>query len=181
MRATHVLLLLSIAAAAVLLASGCASTRRAGPPETVPYVDLERYAGLWYQVARYPNSFQRKECRLSTARYTLREDGRVEVRNDCWEDQVGGERNQTVGALARPVDESNSWLRVRFFRVFGADYLIIDLDANYRWAVVTTPNRKLLWILAREPALDESTYQDILTRLDAQGFSTGEILRTSLM
>jgi apolipoprotein D and lipocalin family protein len=115
-------------------------------------VDLERYSGLWYQVARYPNSFQRKECRLSTARYTLREDGRVEVRNDCWEDQVGGERNQTVGAVARPVDETNSWLRVRFFRIFGADYLIIDLDTDYRWAVVTTPDKKLLWILAREPA-----------------------------
>ncbi len=78
-------------------------------------MDLERYSGLWYQVARYPNSFQRKECRLSTARYTLREDGRVEVR-----------------------DETNSWLRVRFFRIFGADYLIIDLDTDYRWAVVTT-------------------------------------------
>lgn len=165
----------------VLIAGGCASTRRSSPPpETVQSVDLERYAGLWYQVARYPHSFQRRECRLSTARYTLRDDGRVTVRNDCWVDEVDDERAQTVGAVARPHNESNSWLKVSFFGIFPADYLIIELDAEYEWAVVTTPSRNTLWILAREPRLEEELYQEIVDRLVERGFVRDRIIRTSL-
>lgn len=171
--------ILALAVVAVLIA-GCASTRRGDPPATVDSVDLERYAGLWYQVARYPHVFQRRECRVSTARYTLRDDGRVEVRNDCWEDEAYGTSRQSVRAVARPVDDSNSWLKVRFFRLFNADYLIIELDPAYRWAVVTTPDRDTLWILAREPALPEDVFASIVDRLVERGFDREKIIRTSL-
>jgi apolipoprotein D and lipocalin family protein len=165
----------------VIILSGCFSSgRRSQAPETVPSVDLGRYTGLWYQVARYPHFFPRKECRLSTARYTLLDDGRIEVRNDCWADEVGGKRKQTVRAFARPVDATNAWLKVRFYRLFDADYLIIELDQEYRWAVVTTPDMNTLWILCREPSLPEDVYLEILDRLEQRGFVREDIIRTSL-
>ena len=161
--------------------SGCFTANGAiEAPETVASVDLEKYAGLWYQVARYPHFFQRKECRLSTARYTLLDDGRIEVRNDCWVNEVGGERNQTVRAFARPADDSNAWLEVRFYRLFNADYLIVELDPDYGWAVVTTPDMDTLWILSRGPSLEEDIYLSILDRLEERGFIRGDIIRTSL-
>jgi len=164
-----------------IILSGCVSAGGRGEaPDTVLSVDLERYTGLWYQVARYPHFFQRKECRLSTAKYTLLDDGRIEVRNDCWADEVGGKRNQTVRAFARPIDATNAWLKVRFYRLFNADYLIIEMDEDYRWAVVTTPDMNTLWILSREPSLQEDVYLELLDRLEQRGFVRENIIRTSL-
>ncbi|MFW5744645.1 MAG: lipocalin family protein [bacterium] len=175
---TVALILTGVILAGIVI--GCASTGRSeDAPQTVPFVDLERYAGLWYQVARYPHSFQRRECAVSTARYTLLDDGRVEVRNNCWADEAGGTSRQSVRAFARPVDDSNSWLKVRFFRLFNADYLIIELDPDYRWAVVTSPDRNTLWILAREPALPEQTYESVVDLLVSRGFDREKIIRTS--
>ena len=168
---------------AAALVSACVSGRRSGVElmtETVESVDLERYAGLWYQVARYPHFFQRRECRVSTARYTLRDDGAIEVRNDCWADEIDGARNQTVRAVARPVDESNAWLKVRFYGIFPADYLVIELDPDYEWAAVTTPDAETLWILSREPALEETAYTAVVDRLVRRGFVREDIIRTSL-
>jgi apolipoprotein D and lipocalin family protein len=177
MKGWMVVLVLSVV---VLAVAGCASTkRRADAPTTVSEVDLERYAGVWYQVARYPHFFQRRECAVSTARYTLREDGRVGVRNDCWADEFGGKSRQHVTAVARPIDESNAWLKVRFFRLFNADYLIIELDPDYRWAVVTAPDMETLWVLSRTPALEEGLYQSIIERLTQRGFDRQKIIRTS--
>jgi apolipoprotein D and lipocalin family protein len=165
----------------LVILSGCASDSRANEaPDTVSAVELQRYTGLWYQVARYPHFFQRKECRFSTAKYTLLDDGRIEVRNDCWADEVGGKRRQTVRAFARPIDATNAWLKVRFYRLFDADYLIIELDEEYRWAVVTTPDMDTLWILCREPSLEEDIYLKVLDRLEKRGFIREDIIRTSL-
>lgn len=164
------------------LAIGCVTTPDCATdaPATVASVNLERYAGLWYQVARYPHFFRRRECPISTARYTLRDDGRIAVRNDCWADEAGGTSRQRVRAVARPIDETNSWLRVRFYRIFPADYLIIELDDQYNWAVITTPDRKTLWVLSRTPSLDEPVFSAIIDRLAERGFDPGKILRTSL-
>ncbi len=146
----------------------------------VESVDLERYAGLWYQVARYPHSFQRRACGESTAEYTFRDDGKIAVINRCWEDAYGGALNQQVRATGRPVNESGNWLRVYFFKLFPANYLIIELDSrDYQWAAVTTPNKKTLWILSRTPLLDEQIYQKIIESLVSKGFDERSIIRTS--
>lgn len=146
----------------------------------VDKVDLTRYSGLWYQVGRYPHSFQRGECGDSTAEYSLREDGKINVLNRCWEDEYGGTYSQQVRAVGTAMDERGSWLRVVFFKVFPAAYLIIELDEeNYQWAAVTTANKGSLWILSRTPALDEKTFEQILSSLEAKGFSRDKIIRTS--
>ena len=164
-----------------ILAGGCASIPDADNiPETVPFVDIERYLGLWYQVASYPHFFQDAECPLSTAHYSLLEDGSIRVENNCWSDEVNGTRLQTVEAVARPADGTNSWLKVRFYDLFTADYLIIELDENYYWAVVTTPEKSTLWILCRRPAMEEQLYRKIIDRLEKRGFVREKIIRTSL-
>ena len=166
----------------VMILVGCASSLSLTDSQMlVDSVDLKRYAGLWYQVGRYPNSFQRGVCTVSTAEYTLTEDGRVLVLNRCWEDFYGGKYTQQVRAVGRPADASGNRLLVTFFKLFTANYLVVELDQEtYQWAAVTTPNRGNLWILSRTPALDEAIYQRIVQSLTAKGFDPDKIIRTSL-
>ena len=153
-----------------------------GELTTVSHVDLERYQGKWYEVARLPNRFQR-DCAGATADYALREDGRVSVLNTCY--TRGGEV-RTIRGSAKVVDPSNARLRVRFdglfFKLFSwlikANYWILELDPEYRYAVVGTPDRKYLWILSRGPEMDEPLYRELLDRSEAHGFEVERILRT---
>ncbi len=134
------------------------------PPETVAAVDLERYMGLWYEIAAYPQRFQ-EGCTGSSATYSLRDDGYVDVVNRCFLETLEGEEKVAQGR-ARVVDTAtNAKLEVSFFGPFWGDYWIIELDDDYQYAVIGGPGRDYLWILARSPRMDEATYQAILARL----------------
>lgn len=166
---------------ASLLATGCATSTaerlRLPPLETVPHVDLGRYVGTWYEIAAFPQSFQRG-CTATTATYTLRGDGDIDVVNRCRKDALDGPE-KTAKGRARVVDEAtNAKLRVSFFRPFWGDYWIIDLADDYSYAVVGHPGRDYLWILARTPTMADATYQSILARLQAQGYETSRLVRT---
>ena len=146
----------------------------------VDKVDVERYSGLWYQVARYPHSFQKGECAESTAEYTIRDDGKIGVLNHCWKDYYGGESSSKVRAVATPVDNSGNRLRVVFFLLFPANYLIIELDdKDYQWAAVTGPSLDTLWVLSREPSLPKAVYESIIDSLVEKGFNRDKIIKTS--
>jgi apolipoprotein D and lipocalin family protein len=127
---------------------------------TVPGVDLNRYAGRWYEVSRLPNWFERKCTADVTATYSRRADGDIDVLNRC---QTGSGPSEARG-IARVVDTATrAKLKVRFapamlsFLPFvWGDYWIIGLAPDYTWAVVGSPDRKYLWILARTPKLDAS-------------------------
>jgi apolipoprotein D and lipocalin family protein len=165
----------------VLLAAGCSTsttTRLDLPPlQTVAHVEISRYVGTWYEIARFPQSFQRG-CTFTTATYTLRDDGDLDVLNFCRKGLVGGEEKSALGR-ARVVERStNAKLEVSFFRPFWGDYWIIDLADDYTHAVVGHPGRDYLWILSRTPTMAEATYQGILTRLVAQGYETQRLVRT---
>ena len=148
------------------------------PVRTVPHVDLGRYVGTWYEIASYPQKFQ-KGCTASTAVYTLREDGKIQVENRCNRDSLDGPEKIARGK-AKVVDrESNARLKVSFFWPFWGDYWIIDLDPEYRYAVVGNPSRKYLWILSRTRSLPPLVYAQILERIAAQGYDVGK-LRTTL-
>ena len=152
--------------------------RAAEPPlETVENVDLERYSGRWFEIASYPAWFQRG-CTATTADYSLRGDGRITVVNRCRKGSVDG-KPKTARGLARVVDDrTNSKLKVSFFRPFWGDYWIIDLDSEYRWAVVSEPRRKYLWILSRTPEMGDALYRDIVDRLTAGGYDPSRLRRT---
>ena len=147
------------------------------PLQTVPSVDLSRYVGTWYEIASYPQRFQ-KGCTGTTATYTMRPDGQIDVLNRCSRDSLNG-RVTVARGRAKVVDKStNAKLKVSFFWPFWGDYWIIDLGQDYEYAVVGHPKRKYLWVLSRTPAMDALVYEGILERLRAQGYDTTHLVRT---
>ncbi len=145
--------------------------------EAVEHVDLDRYLGTWYEIASYPAWFQ-KNCTAVTAEYSLRDDGLIRVVNSCRKGSLDGPLNRSTGR-AKVVDQTtNSKLKVSFFGPFWGDYWIIDLDPEYRWAVVGVPTRKYLWILSRTPTMDDGQYRDIVSGLRAKGYTPDTLNRT---
>lgn len=138
---------------------------------TVEKVDLGSYTGRWFEIARYPNSFE-PGCVGVTADYALREDGHIRVLNTCIEGNLDGDVRLIEG-VARVVDSiTNAKLAVTFFAPFEGDYWILELGDNYEYAVVGDPSRTFLWILSREPVLDQDLYTDILSRLPERGYDS---------
>jgi apolipoprotein D and lipocalin family protein len=143
----------------------------------VPSVDLNRYAGTWYEIARFPTWFQKACASDVTATYTLKGDGKIEVLNACKE--ANGKSKQAKGT-AKPADKKgpNSKLKVTFFWPFYGDYWIINLDPEYRWAVVGAPGRDYLWILSRTPQISAELYQKLMDDAKQKGFDTARLVRT---
>jgi apolipoprotein D and lipocalin family protein len=145
-------------------------------PIPVASVDLNRYAGIWHEIARIPNRFQQQCARDTLARYTLRADGRIDVVNQCV--RRDGSLDQARG-IARVVDaDTRAKLKVSLvsllgWRPFWGDYWIVGLDPNYRWAVVGAPNRKYGWILARSKTLDANSWETISAIIERNGYQRG--------
>ncbi len=163
---------------ACLLMIGVPSvTANEKPLETVPHVDLARYVGTWYEIASFPQRFQ-KGCTGTVATYTIRPDGKIDVLNRCSRDSLAG-KVTTAKGKARVVDTvTNAKLKVTFFWPFWGDYWIIDLGRDYEYAVVGHPNRKYLWILSRTTTMSASVYDGIIERLKAQGYDTSKLATT---
>lgn len=161
---------------------GCAGMEAKEDLTTVASVDLGRYAGTWFEIARLPMWFQR-HCVDSKAVYTVRSDGRVGVHNECVTDSG---RLDTAEGVATVVDtQTNARLMVVFdnwfARLFGSsrdgNYWILDLDAEYRTALVGTPDRRYLWILARAPRIDDENYQQLVQLARRFGYPVERLIR----
>lgn len=162
------------------LLAACAGTDGRPPPATVGQVDLTRYAGSWYEIARFPTSFQdspSRRCEDVTATYTPRPDGTVQVVNRCRNALEGG-REIVAEATARPASPGNDRLRVTFFWPFAGDYWVIGLDPDYRWAVVGAPGRDYLWVLSRTPAMRAGDYMAARDVGRRQGFDVRRLVVT---
>jgi len=160
----------------IMAASTFSKDNKIPEPQVVQSVDLARYAGRWYEIARLPNSFQKKCAGGVTATYELRPDGKVTVINECR--KASGEITRAKGK-AKVVDKkSNAKLKVTFFWPFYGDYWILDLGQNYDYAVVGDPKRRYLWILSRTPKIDDSLYQKLLAKMAGQGFDTSRMIKT---
>ena len=150
-------------------------------PETVASVDLERYAGRWYEYAKIPNRFQEQCARNTTADYAILENGRVEVVNRCV--RSDGTVDEARG-VARVVDpETNARLEVSFVRLLGfnlfwGDYWIIGLGDDYEYAVVGTPDRKFGWLLTREPQIPETLADEMFFVLETRGYRHTDFVAT---
>lgn len=147
------------------------------PLQTVSNVDLNKYAGKWYEIASYPQSFQ-KGCTCTTAEYTVTDKGFVIVENRCNLDSVNGSQSYIKGKAFVTKNSDNAKLKVQFFWPFRGKYWIIDLAADYSYAVVGHPNRKYLWILSRTPTMSDSTYQQITSRIQEKGFDLSKLKKT---
>jgi apolipoprotein D and lipocalin family protein len=155
------------------------TTKRLGLSDlpTVPQVDLERYLGEWYEIAAFPQRFQRG-CTATTATYAWLDATTIEVVNRCRNERPDGELRTATGR-ARVVDPAtNAKLEVSFFRPFWGAYWIVDLGDDYEYAVVGHPSRDYLWILARSASLEAPVYEEIVARLEQVGYETERLVRT---
>ncbi len=165
-----------------LLIASCAGIESKQPLQTVASVDLARYAGTWYEIARLPMWFQR-HCIDSKAIYTIRPNGTVGVHNECVTDTGGLDQ---VDGIATIVDtQTNAKLAVTFDNFFArlvgpsrdGNYWILDLDPDYQTALVGTPDRRYLWMLSRSPHLDEVTYQRLVGKAQQLGFPVSDFIQ----
>jgi len=161
----------------VLHIISCSGAGRKSDLVTVEFVDLKRYTGLWYEIARYPNNFQ-KDCFGSRATYSILDDGTFSVLNECYDSSFKGKLKSVQGKALVADTVTNAKLKVSFFWPFYGDYWIIDLGRNYDYAVVGHPERKYLWILSRTKVLDKNLYEEILKRLHIRKYDTTKLVPT---
>jgi apolipoprotein D and lipocalin family protein len=150
----------------------------AKPLMTVASVDLDRYLGTWFEIARFDHEFER-DCTGVTATYSLNADRTIKVVNRCRRGSLSGPIDDAEGT-ARVVDTTtNAKLGVTFFWPFEGDYWIIELDSQYAWAVVGEPSGRYLWILSRSPEISDTLRSELLTKIKAQGYDTVPLTWTS--
>ncbi len=161
-------------AASVLALSACATLQR-GPvgnpsvPQPAKAVDLNRYAGVWYEIGRYENGFERG-CEAVAAEYTIREDGLVGIVNTCRQGGINGPVKKARGKARIVADSRNAKLKVSFFGPFYGDYWVLDHDDDYTWSIVGEPSGRYLWLLSRSTHPNAETRAAILNRAAALGY-----------
>lgn len=144
------------------------------PLSTVQYVELDKYLGKWYEIAAFPQSFERG-CSHTTAEYSLNDDGSIKVVNTCVKD---GKIKVAKGKATVQDTQTNAKLNVQFFWPFKGKYWIIGLAHDYSYALVGHPNRKYLWILGRKPEMDGQTYNYLVTLAANKGFDVRHLRKT---
>jgi apolipoprotein D and lipocalin family protein len=166
--ATTALAGIGIAAAAITFAS------RNEPLETVAHVELDKYLGKWYEIAAFPQNFE-KGCTNATAEYSLRDDGLIAIKNSCL---VDGKPRIAEGKARVTDKKTNARLEVQFTWLPNGKYWIIALAPDYSYAVVGHPNRKYLWILGRKPVMDNMTYNHLVLVAASKGFDIRKLVKT---
>ena len=142
---------------------------------TVDNFDLNKYMGIWYEIARFPHRFE-KDLVGVTAEYKLNSDGTVSVTNQGYKNSLSGKLKKAVGK-ARPRDRSSSKgeLEVSFFLFFYSDYNILELDENYTHALVGSSSENYLWILSRTPEIDQKAYNRLVKRAKERGYDISQL------
>jgi len=158
--------------AAFFVTIGCTAGEPKTTVTTVKSVDLQRYAGTWYELASYPQFFE-KGCTHVKATYTAK-NGYIEVFNQS---KKKGKENNIKGKAFVVKNSGNAKLKVQFFWPFKGNYWIIDLAEDYSWALVSDPNRKTLWILSRTPRMEAALYNSLITKLVERGFEKDKIVK----
>jgi apolipoprotein D and lipocalin family protein len=151
------------------------------PPATVAKVDLDRLIGTWFEVARLhtleADGFGQR-CVDVTATYGKRPDGRISVQTVSYNARAGMRRSE-VNGTARPADASGSKLVLTFYRLIRGNLWVIGLDSEYRWALMGTPSRRRLWLIARTPRLDPAEHDRAMAIAAAQGYDAARVRPTA--
>ncbi len=143
---------------------------------TVSPVNLKKYSGTWYEIARLPNRFE-KGLECVTATYTLRSDGKIEVVNKGRKTGELNKISKIKGVAWVPDKRYPGRLKVRFFWPFSGKYYILDLDKNYRYALVGEPSRKYLWVLSKDKHIDSDIYHRLIEKAAGYGFETARVIK----
>ena len=142
---------------------------------TVQELDLERYMGKWYEIARFDHRFERNLVGV-TATYSLRDDGKITVINAGYKNTLDGKFKKTKGKAKQPDPDEPGKLKVSFFLFFYADYYILELDEEYQWALIGSSSDKYLWILSRTPQISQETLDKILSKARERGYDTNRLI-----
>ena len=156
---------------AITIFLGCKTKNE--PLETVANVDLKSYVGKWYEIASFPQSFQ-KGCNCTTAEYKM-DENYVKVINSCRLDSINGILKVADGKAFIVENSNNAKLKVQFFWPFKGDYWIIDLGPNYEYAVIGNESREYLWILSRTPRMEKNSYDQLIERIKTKGFDVSKL------
>lgn len=145
--------------------------------DVVKNVDINRYAGTWYEIARFPHSFEKKLAGV-TATYTLRDDGRISVLNQGYKNTLDGKLKKARAVAKIPDKTQPGRIKVYFFPFFGAEYNILELDQeHYRYALVGSSSPDYLWILGRDPVMQDETYQMLVEKAAERGYDVGKLTK----
>lgn len=160
----------------VLTLQACNGQQPMADKTVVKELDIEKYLGKWYEIARYDHSFERGLVGV-TAEYSKRPDGKIKVVNSGFKKSLQGERSEAIGKAKIPDPAVPSKLKVSFFLFFYGDYYVMELDPGYQWAVIGSSSDKYLWILSRTPQIDEALYKDLLARLTKRGYDVTQLIK----
>lgn len=159
----------------LLLLSFCNNAKvQSSTMKTVEKVDIERYMGTWYEIARFPHSFERGLVGVS-ATYSLKKNGKVKVINQGYKDSLNGKLKRAKGFAKIPNPDVPGRLMVYFFWPFGGEYLILDLDEHYQFVLVGSSSKNYLWILCRTKTMDDSIYNNLIKKAELLGFDTSRL------
>lgn len=141
----------------------------------VPQLDIERYLGTWYEIARYDHKFERGLVGVK-AHYSMCKDGKIKVVNSGYKGTLDGKYSEAIGKAKIPNLQVPAKLKVSFFLFFYGDYYVMELDDDYQWAVIGSSRDKYLWILARTPQMDPDIYDNLIQRLISRGYDTSQLI-----
>lgn len=159
----------------IAMAGGIAGAQTREPLVLVPRLDIERYLGRWYEIARYQHSFE-KTLVGATAEYSLRSDGKIQVLNSGFKNSLDGKYTSVKAVAWRPDDSVPGALKVKFFGLFTSDYLVFGLDdEQYQWALVGNNSRKFLWFLSRTPEVSADILEKMKEIAASQGYDLSKL------
>lgn len=141
-------------------------------------LDIERYLGKWYEIARFDHRFERDLVGVS-ATYSMRNDGKIKVLNAGYKGNLDGPRSEAIGKAKIPNVDVPSKLKVSFFWFFYGDYYVLDLDKDYQWALIGSSSDNYLWILSRDANMDNDLYQELLIKLSLRGYDTSQLIKVT--
>jgi lipocalin len=159
-----------------ILIFGCTNTKNMIDKKTVKELDLNKYLGKWYEIARFDHRFERGLVGVS-ANYSMRNDGKIRVVNSGYKGSLDGKFSEAIGKAKIPNNDDPAKLKVSFFWFFYGDYFVLEIDKNYKWAIVGSSSDNYLWILSRTPQMNDVLYNKILEKLKIRGYDTSKIIK----
>ncbi len=162
---------------AVLIVVPCfARTKKKMDLPTVKHLEIEKFMGVWYEIARFPHKFE-KDLVGVTATYEMKSNGQISVLNQGYKHTLDGKQKNAKGRARMPNAHEPGFLQVTFFLCFWADYLVLELDENYQYALIGSSTPDYLWILCRQPQMDEHTYNMLVEKAKDFGYDISKLER----
>ena len=169
-------LLLMLIFSVLLIFCGTKTNSQVIDKTTVKELNLNRYLGTWYEIARFPHSFEKNMVGV-TATYSQRDNGKIRVLNEGFKKTLDGKKTRAEGKAKIPNKKEPGKLKVSFFLNFYADYYVMELDENYQYAMIGSSSDKYFWILSRTPQMDAKTYEMLLEKARQRGYNLKKLIK----